>query len=87
MKSKEEESQALYGLYFQITLMLIVWFGLVMFGWYRIQKLKIVPKLPLTSIPFSIPSLKENNLQILRGSIKEIATSSSGIVSRIEPFD
>lgn len=85
MNIKEQENQLAFNLRFEIVLIVFVWLFVVGFVEYRLWLVSSI-KEPVMSIMNNIPTIKQDNLKILRSSIKSVFVSNLPTV-RLEPFD
>lgn len=86
MKPKEQENQLRLDLNFRIIFSVFVWLCLVFALAFRLWSLRTIPSLSLVST-VTVPSLKQDNIATLRGSIK--APTGTGVLPSVrpEPFD
>lgn len=85
MNIKEQENQLSFTLKFEIILTIFMWSVLVIFVGYRLW-LKTKPHQPGLTIMNNVPSIKQENVDILRASLKPVSQSNLPLV-RLEPFD
>lgn len=85
MNIKEQENQLSFTLKFEIILTIFIWTLLVGFMSYRLW-MRSLPHEPGLSIMNNVPSIKQQNIDILRASLKPISQSNLPVV-RLEPFD
>ncbi len=87
MTIKEQESQLSLNLNLRITLNVLAFMFLVGFVAYRLFLSSKVPKIVESTSSTSVPSLKLDNFETLRRSIKASTPIVNTPVLRPEPFD
>lgn len=87
MNPKEQESQLAISLRLRIILGVVIWLCLAGIVAYRLLLLRTVP-VSLPTLITNVPSLKEDNLSVLRTSIKAPPSGTVLLpIIRAEPFD
>lgn len=87
MNIKEQENQLMMSMILRIVVSVLIWMGLM---GYMINRLWGLEKTPTTStiMVSNVPSIKQENLDILRESIKMASSSAFSLpIARPEPFD
>lgn len=85
MTIKEQENQLEFNLKVEIVATVVVWLGVCVFVGYKLWTLHSLPETPL-AIGINVPTVRQNNLDVLRKSLKIVSESNLPVV-RIEPFD
>ncbi len=85
MNIKDQENQLEFNLNLEIVTSIVLF--LMFWGYigFRLSKISSMSEPPL-SIGINVPTIKQENLVLLRTSIKSISNSNLPVV-RIEPFD
>lgn len=85
MNVKDEENQLRSRLNFQVLVCILVWLAFASFIFYRLEKLS---RQKATVPPLKVAEIKQENISVLRGSIKAMSQVNPGLVIiRAEPFD
>lgn len=87
MNIKEQENQLVLGMNFRIVVSILIWSALVGYASYNIWSLLNAPVKPSLNLN-SVPTIKQENLDTLRTSIKASHPSTDNLpIVRPEPFD
>ena len=85
MTIKEQENQLELNIKAEIVVSVVIWLGVCFFVGYQLWTLRSLPEAPL-AIGINVPTIKQDNLNILRKSLKTVSESNLPVV-RTEPFD